>query len=94
MRGGYSPKIYDSHWLEANKYDLESNLQNAIIIADTHYNHCKIKLNGITFICAKEKPKKKNKKSNSRDITVLTKKDEERNSHIKTVRAKVENPFA
>ena len=38
LYGGYSPKFYDGHFLEAAKTEIEDRFSGAGIIADTHFN--------------------------------------------------------
>ena len=47
--GGYSPKLYDAHWVQANKHFLEHNYRGAHIIADQYF-HSAGTIMGVRFL--------------------------------------------
>ena len=49
--GGYSPKIYDGHWLKVNKEWLEEKLNGATVVADNHFLWGKKNLKNVKFHC-------------------------------------------
>jgi len=49
--GGYSPKIYDGHWLQAQKEWLEEKLAGAVVVADNHFLWGKKHLKKVKFHC-------------------------------------------
>ncbi len=36
MWGGYTPKLYDGHFIEAHKQTIEEKFQGGVIFGDTH----------------------------------------------------------
>jgi len=90
--GGYSPKIYDSHWCEVNRRGLETTFKGATIIADQHYQSYSKKSKGLRVITPIPERKKRMTKR-PHDQVSLTEKQIKRNKRIRTLRARVENPF-
>ena len=89
--GGYSPKVYDAHWLEICRPLLERKFQGGVIAADTHYNS-KINLDGITYVVPNY-PNVVPIADNTADLTVLTNEQKMKNNQIHKLRARVESPF-
>ena len=90
--GGYSPKIYDSNWCEVNKRVLETTFKGATIISDQHYEAFSKKAKSLTIITPS--PEKKKAMTNLPHHQVSpTNKQIARNKRIRTLRARVENPF-
>jgi len=92
LYGGYSPKVYDSHWCEVNSRELETTFKGATIIADQHYESYSKTAKKLTVITPTVE-RKKPMTNRSYDNVPLTKKQIERNKKIRKLRARVENPF-
>lgn len=88
LLGGYSPKVYDAHYVEHNKYMFEQLFRGAVIIADTHYKP-KTKFRGVKFVCPIPQPPKRKKKN----LRVLTKEQQSYNVKVHKLRARIENIF-
>eukprot|EP01112_Ceratiomyxa_fruticulosa_P014936 TRINITY_DN4337_c0_g2_i1.p1 TRINITY_DN4337_c0_g2~~TRINITY_DN4337_c0_g2_i1.p1 ORF type:complete len:165 (+),score=32.84 TRINITY_DN4337_c0_g2_i1:481-975(+) len=105
--GGYSPKIYDSSFLEIAKNEIIEDLKGGVIIADGHFTTGPTTIPEIEWITPKRIKKQKieggndvirdpNATSRSEhyaDIAVLTCKAETQNVAIHKHRARVETPF-
>jgi len=48
--GGYSPKVYDGHWLKDHKTELNEHYKGAVMIADNHFTQGKKVFTNITFL--------------------------------------------
>ena len=48
--GGYSPKVHDYKWCEANRQTLERYFDGGVIIADQHYQELMRKIDSPRFI--------------------------------------------
>jgi hypothetical protein len=92
LRGGFSPKIYDSLWMETNKIDIKTNLTGGIIVGDCHYRAAKDHIDGVQFITPTLEPPKRTKNSSS-DQTTLAKEKKSENLTIRSLRSRVEAPF-
>lgn len=100
MWGGYSPKVYDGHFLELYRNWMEKRLKGAGVIADQHFEWGAKNLKEVKFFTAYHEPRFSRKKplpANDDDdgvgLTVLTKKQESFNSTLYKLRARVELPF-
>lgn len=91
--GGYSPKIYDSHFIEAYKEDFESTFKGATFLADSHFQLANKFFSNIRFITKWKDSEEERKDPEGRNATKLTKDQKELNQEIKAARARVESPF-
>jgi DDE superfamily endonuclease len=92
MLGGYSPKIIDSMFFEANKTYLSEKYRGATLIGDGHYYASRKKVEGVKI----KAPIPKNikvKADTEVEFQEITKKNETRNKQIRTLRSRVESPF-
>jgi len=89
--GGYSPKLYDGHFLEVNREWVESSLDGAGVVGDTHFSWGKDNLTNVRFFVPFKKPKKQG--DDGQDLQRLTKKQEVHNGKIRRIRARVEKTF-
>ena len=60
--GGYSPKIFDGHFLELKRRWLGKHLKGAGVIADQHFEWGTKNLKKVTFFTALHKKERKAKK--------------------------------
>jgi len=106
MWGGYSPKVFDGHFLMILKEWFEENLKGAGVIGDQHFEMGK-KLEGVKFY-TKHRKGMQNDESETEDedentdteseddavnLSVNTKKEKVYNSALYKLRARVEIPF-
>jgi hypothetical protein len=92
--GGYSPKIFDGHFIEERRKWFEKHLAGAEVIADQHFRWGQKHLKKVTFHIAKPEPKKEGGRKNREDnVNDLTAKEKKVNIAIKESRARVEIPF-
>ncbi len=89
--GGYSPKLFDGHLLEAQKRWWEKRLRGAVVVGDGHFTWGRENLHQVTFHAPYPMPRKK--KQSQKHSIPLTKKQRKYNIAVKTVRARVENTF-
>lgn len=93
--GGYSPKVYDGDFLELNEKWLEKHLQGATVAADTHFEWGSKHLRKVRFKTPIPRPRGRRKKGTG-GINIpktLTKKQEQYDKHLHSVRSRVENSF-
>ena len=89
--GGYSPKLYDAHWVQANAHYLNRVFDGATIIADQHFRSAG-KLRKVDFLTCELK-------SNRSDFLTETQwaayeeKRKRNNRHVKALRARIESIF-
>jgi len=94
--GGYSPKVYDSDFLEVEKVFFEEKLEDGVIIADNHFSGGKKLFKKPKFYTNfAERPKKRPRDASSdlEDLTLDTKKQRKFNVGHSHARARVERPF-
>lgn len=91
--GGYSPKVYDSHFLEIQKDWIEENMSGAGFIADSHFKSASKLFKNIEIFTAYEEPSNGKRKQSGENIQKLTKEQQAWNKAIHSTRARVENPF-
>lgn len=107
--GGYSPKVYDAHWVDMMKETVEEKLGGGHIVADCHYSTANQYLEdiggktGVKFYTPYPKPgggkRKKGKKTSSNNddesvgIAKLSKEKLTWNDKISNHRGRVEGPF-
>lgn len=89
--GGYSPKLFDGHFLEVERDWLEDNLVGATVMADNHFEWGKKNLKQVTFHTKILAPPKKTK--NNKDIGKLSKREQKYNQEVGRLRAPVEEIF-
>lgn len=96
---GYTPKLYDGHFLQANKDYIEEHFYDAHIVADAHFSLGKTTFRHPIFYTnytiTKSKKRDRDQDSDEDDpVATLVKKKEEFNKSHSKVRARVEQPFA
>jgi len=93
MWGGYSPKKYDSDFMDVVHEELEDLFEGAEIVADQHFE-----LAAKTFekvkVWAKVKEAGKKRKRDHADTPYLSKENANLNAAIQHARGRVELPFA
>eukprot|EP00026_Physarum_polycephalum_P019929 Phypoly_transcript_22202.p1 GENE.Phypoly_transcript_22202~~Phypoly_transcript_22202.p1 ORF type:complete len:189 (+),score=33.19 Phypoly_transcript_22202:49-567(+) len=99
MWGGYSPKVFDGHFLELFGEWFEEYLKGVGVIADQHFEGGK-KLKGVIFYTAHHEPRfshnNNNLATNEEDtvnLHLLTKEQLSFNNALYKLRARVELPF-
>lgn len=104
MWGGYSPKVFDGHWLEMFRRFFEKKLKGSGVIADQHFEWGK-NLKDLAWYTAHHEPRfgRNNNAATQQeeadtddegvDLQVLTKDQRSFNSALYKLRARVELPF-
>lgn len=97
FEGGYSPKIYDGHFIEFKRPIWEQDLAGATIIGDNHFRSGSTRYRNVTWVTPYPRPSSKGKKdgelSRANIVGELTKVQQKWNSEIAKIRARVEQPF-
>ena len=88
--GGYSPKIFDGHFLEMNKDWLEQNLGGSTIITDNHFSWGRKNLKKVKFSVNYPEISEENE---NYEVVNLTKQKKKFNINHKHCRARIESPF-
>ena len=91
---GYSPKIYDGHWLDMNRPLLEEKFKGATVIADTHFEKGESMFNNLSFKTPIREPRGKKRRSDGVEVPQLNQGSESYNRSHKRLRSRVELPFA
>ena len=90
--GGYSPKIHDSNWCEANRQTLERDFKGGVIIADQHFEKISNMMKAPRFITP-QKVSEPPQTDNPDDMRPEVREKLERNKKVRQVRARVELAF-
>jgi hypothetical protein len=90
--GGYSPKLFDAHFIKAMNSYLEEELEGAKIVGDNHFEKCNEYMNNAKFYCNVANVGNKRNRDGER-LSKLTKHQEKCNEQIKNARAHVEFPI-
>ena len=91
---GYTPKLYDGHWLEANKYFIEEKFKGGTIIGDTHFEKGEHLFTNVSFKTPIKEPRQKKRRSDGVEVPQLNQKSQDYNEKHKELRTRVELPFA
>jgi len=91
VSSSYVPKLYDSYWIDIQKFFLQDHFSGAVIIGDCHFNN-KTKVRGVKFICPTPNTVKP-KGATAAETQFLTKKQKQRNKKVRAVRSRIEAPF-
>lgn len=92
--GGYSPKVYDSDWLETHKEWLERKLRGTAVVADNHFKRGARKFRQVKFHCNIRKNRCCKEDDKEGVVSVRTRKQKAYNAAIKRTRARIENTFS
>lgn len=94
--GGYSPKIFDGFLVEANREWFETALAGAGVAADNHFEWGAQHLTQVTFKTLISAPKGRRKKNPGGGVIpkTLTKQQRAYNDKLRSIRNRIENPFA
>eukprot|EP00727_Mastigamoeba_balamuthi_P005106 m51a1_g14594 hypothetical protein (686) ;mRNA; r:1158602-1161177 len=88
--GPYSPKLFDSHWIQANKKMLKLLFPNDVFIADNHFawaqDNMKTPAFFATYACPPNHPA-------TEGVAKLLVKKRILNRQIEDIRSRVESPF-
>jgi len=91
---GYTPKLYDGHFLELYKPYFEEKFTNSCMIGDMHFEKGKEIFNNVTFKVPVRQPNSSKRTSDGRPIPQLNETLRRYNENHKTLRNQVELPFA
>ena len=86
---GYSPKVYDGHWMEARRDYLETNFKGGVFVADGHFTLGQALDDVIIHIPTRQR-RTTAAAAEDADIERLTAKEGSRNTAIHQARARVE----
>jgi len=90
--GGYSPKVYDSHLIEANRDWFEDQLKGAEVVADQHFRWGVKHMTHVRFHVAHRQSRvSKQGKKNSKELS--EKKQKKYNAAVHDARARVDTIF-
>lgn len=89
--GGYSPKLFDGHFLKMNQDWFCRKLSGGVVVADQHFNWGRKHLQDPKFHTPIKKPPKPGK--HFKDARTLTKAEVSYNHAIHQARARVETIF-
>jgi len=93
MWGGYSPKVYDGHFVEINKTWFDNKLNGVAVVGDSHFYSVARELRSCEMIAPKPEGHTTDPET-GRDLSTLTAEQQARNREIRRIRAPVEQPFA
>ena len=91
--GGYSPKIYDGHFLEMHKDWLNENLKGSTVVTDNHFSWGRKNLKNVKFLVNYPESNENGEENSKDEIKKLTKEKKKFNENHKHCRARVESPF-
>ena len=91
--GGYSPKTYDSHFLQAKEEFLEEHLIGAVVIADNHFEWGRTNLQNVEFLVNHKVPADDSAAADLPNVNRLTQEKIKFNDQHQHCRARVESPF-
>ena len=70
--GGYSPKVFDGHFLQDNKYWFETQLQGSVVVADQHFEYGKKNFEGLHFHTPWKTPSTGKRKAGAKGSSTLS----------------------
>ena len=92
--GGYSPKLYDGHFVEMKKEWFLSNCPNDVFITDNHFSWARDNRDQFPKTYANyPEPAEKSVPDDMHGVTVLTAEKKRYNRAVAHCRARVESPF-
>lgn len=97
MWGGYSPKVFDGHFLEAQAQWFERHAKGLKIAADAHFSAGNRLFQDPKFFTPTVRrgmKRKRDDENNSAARSHLTKAQKKVNKQIRAIRARVEHPYA
>lgn len=89
ISAGYSPKVYDGHWVQARRDWLESTFENGAFLADGHFHEGEALDNVKFYVPSRTKPTPP-EAAEDPEMEKLVKKEEARNKAIKSSRSRAE----
>jgi predicted transposase YbfD/YdcC len=90
--GGYSPKLYDGHFLKLMSEYLDKELYGGVVVGDNHFLYGSQYLNHVKFYCNTAENSTKTNRDGKR-LSSSTTNEQNFNEQIRAVRGKVESPF-
>jgi len=91
--GGYSPKVFDGHWLEMHKWWLETNLKGGVILGDCHFAWGRGHLSNPVVHAPFPETFTDETADNGANLSKLTAEQQRYNRQVKKARARLENVF-
>ena len=86
---GYSPKIYDGHWVQARQDTIESTFKHGIFLADGHFHEGEA-FDEVQFLVPSREHPVRPEENEDPDMEKLIKWEVKRNKAIRRARARVE----
>ena len=86
---GYSPKVYDGHWLEARRDYIETSFKGGVFVADGHFELGQ-SLDDVIFYVPTRQHHTAAEAEEDADVERLTAKEASKNAAIRHARARVE----
>ena len=90
--GGYSPKVYDGHFLEIHREWIEANLAGGVVVGDCHFSAGRNMFKNVSFLTPHAK-KRIPRNVDGEGLVQLTKEQKKWNASLAHVRARIEQPF-
>ena len=90
---GYTPKLYDGHWMLANADRINRQYKGSTIAADCHYHSSRYAFENLTILAPAPDRKATRAEGSEGTGTVLSKKQQTENAQIRALRSRVEAPF-
>ena len=91
---GYTPKLYDGHWLEMNRRLLEEKFAGSTIIGDTHFEKGEHLFKNLSFKTPIPESRAKKRRADGVEVPQHNQATQSYNNEHKRIRSRVELPFA
>jgi hypothetical protein len=91
--GGYSPKVYDGHFIDVIKGQLNDTIPGTGILADSHFHLARAAIPKVTIFAPKPEQTAINPETQE-EYSKLTKEEQKRNGEIRAKRARVEQLYS
>lgn len=91
--GGYSPKLYDGHFIELWHEQLDKDLKGADIIADQHFEYGKQFLSKVKLWTPPKEPRKTKRRRANSQSNELSSEERQYNDDHRVLRERVESIF-
>lgn len=92
VEGGYSPKLFDGHFLKLKKNELKKNFKDGVVLADSHFSMGRSLFKKIKFHTNIAATKKNKKRDRSESSGLLCDKHRTYNQQHQAARSRVEGP--
>lgn len=96
--GGYSPKVYDSDFLDSHRQEIETTFKGGVVLADNHFRRSGKTFKNVKFYTNYAKREKVEKDMNPEEkeadwLDTITKAQVSFNNQHRKARARIEIPF-